>query len=206
MSTQADTRHVSIPALLMVAALCTGPVLARSPARPPIPPPPPEPSGVVLEAPPMPMAPPPASSLPLKSPVDVNDYVGYPAVQPAHHVGDAIRVFALKSTWAKPPAASSSQDVSNDLLTIIPAEVVAVKPDGSVQIQGLLALDVSGMQQTYRVSGLVRREDLDIDNAVVSNRIADAGLELVDDGGMDSSRRQRAIENMYKFLSLQRAR
>jgi len=153
----------------------------------------------------MPMAPPPASSLPLKGPVDVNDYVGYPAVQPAHHVGDAVRVFALKSTWAKPPAASSSQDASNDLLTIIPAEVVAVKPDGSVQIQGLLTLDVSGKQQTYRVSGLVGRSDLDIDNAVVSNRIAYPELELVDDGGMDPSRVKRSIENMYKFLSLQRA-
>ncbi|WP_082648094.1 flagellar basal body L-ring protein FlgH [Lysobacter antibioticus] len=206
MSTQADTRHASIPALLMVVALCAGPVKARSPAAPPLPPPPPEPSGVVLEAPPMPMAPPPASSLPLKGPIDVNDYVGHPAVHPTHHVGDAVRVFALKSTWTKPPAASSPQAVPSDLLTIIPAEVVAVKPDGSVRIQGLLTLDVSGKQQTYRVSGLVRREDLDIDNAVVSNRIADAGLELVDDGGMDPSRRQRSIENMYKFLSLQRAR
>lgn len=206
MSTQAKTRHASIAALLMVATVCAGPATAQNSAAPAIPVPPPQPSGVVLEAPPMPMSPPPASSLPRKDPVDVNDYVGYPAANPAHRVGDAIRVFALKSTWAKPPVASGSQAVPSDLLTIIPAKVVAVKPDGSVRIQGLLTLDVSGKQQTYRVSGLVRRQDLDIDNAVVSNRIANAELELVDDGGMDPARRQRAIENMYKFLSLQRAR
>lgn len=205
MTTQADTRPRSIPALLMVLAVCAGPAKAQSPATAAIPPPP-EPSGVVLEAPPMPMSPPPASSLPREGPVDVNDYVGYPAAPPAHRVGDAIRVFALKSTWAKPPAASSPQAVPSDLLTIIPAEVVAVTADGSVQIRGLLTLDVSGKEQTYRVSGLVRRQDLDIDNAVISNRIANAELELVDDGGMDPARRQRTIENMYKFLSLKRAR
>jgi len=203
MSTQADTRRPSIPALLMALAVCAGPAKAQSPAAAAIPPPP-ESSAAVLEAPPMPMSPPPASSLPRKDPVDVNDYVGYPV--PAHRVGDAIRVFALKSTWAKPPAASSPQAVTSDLLTIIPAEVVAVTPDGSVQIRGLLTLDVSGKEQTYRVSGRVRRQDLDIDNAVISNRIANAELELVDDGGMDPSRRQRSIENLYKFLSLQRAR
>ncbi|MGO1001884.1 flagellar basal body L-ring protein FlgH [Lysobacter sp. CA196] len=189
--------------MLTIAALWTGTVKAQSQVPPPVLPPPPEPSAVAVEAPPM--APPPASSLPRKGPVDVDDYVGYPAAEPAHEVGDTIRVFALKSTWTKPLAASSPQAVPSDLLTIIPAEVVAVKPDGSVQIRGLLTLDVSGKQQTYRVSGLVGRDDLDIDDAVVSNRIANARVELVDDGGMEPSRQQRAIENMYKFLSLQRA-
>lgn len=204
MSTQANSRHASILALLMILAAGAGPVGARSPAV--AAPPPPEPSGPVLEAPPLPMSPPPAFALERKDPVDVNDHGGYPATQPAHRVGDAIKVFALKSTWAKPPVASNPQAASSNLLTIIPAEVVAVNPDRSVRIRGLLTLDVDGREQTYRVSGLVRRQDLDIDNAVVSNRIADAGLELVDDGGMDPSRRQRTIENMYKFLSLQRAR
>lgn len=205
MSTQATIRPASIATLLIAAALAINPVKAQTPVAPPVLSPP-EPAAEVLEAPPMPMAPPPASSLPRKQPTDVNDYAGYPAAQSAHRVGDAVRVFALKSTWAKPPAASSPQAVSNDLLTIIPAEVVAVNPDHSVRIEGLLALDVSGKRQTYRVSGQVRRDDLDIDNAVVSNRIADARLELVEDGGMEPSQQQRAIDNMYKFLSLQRTR
>ncbi|MEH6416073.1 flagellar basal body L-ring protein FlgH [Pseudomonas sp. CGJS7] len=206
MSTRAKPRRASILVLLMAMTVCVGPVAAQNPAAAAVPPAPAEPTGAVLEAPPLPMSPPPASSLPRTTPVDVDDYVGYPATAPTHRVGDAIQVFALKSTWAKPPVASHPQAASSDLLTIIPAEVVAVKPDRSVRIQGLLTLDVSGKEQTYRVSGRVRRQDLGIDNAVVSNRIADAELELVEDGGMDPSRRQRAIENMYKFLSLQRAK
>lgn len=89
-----------------------------------------------------------------------------------------------------------------ELRTQISAQVVALTPDGSLQIQGLQTLKVNGEQQTIRVSGLVRPEDVGPDNTVLSHRIANADLELVGVGVVSSSQRQSLIYRMFKWLRL----
>ncbi|WP_232526273.1 flagellar basal body L-ring protein FlgH [Lysobacter capsici] len=89
-----------------------------------------------------------------------------------------------------------------ELRTQISAQVVAVTPDGSLQIQGLQTLKVNGEKQTIKVSGLVRPEDVGPDNTVLSHRIANADLELVGVGVVSSSQRQSLIYRMFKWLRL----
>ena len=89
-----------------------------------------------------------------------------------------------------------------ELRTQISAQVVAVTPDGSLQIQGLQTLKVNGEKQTIRVSGRVRPEDVGADNTVLSHRIANADLELVGVGVVSASQRQSLIYRMFKWLRL----
>jgi flagellar basal body L-ring protein FlgH len=83
--------------------------------------------------------------------------------------------------------------------------VIAVNPDGRLQIRGLLTASVNSQEQIYRVTGYVRSEDIDISGIVDSRRVTTASLEIVGDSAADSSERKRRIENMFKLLGFRRA-
>lgn len=89
-----------------------------------------------------------------------------------------------------------------ELRTQISTQVVAVAPDGSLQIEGQQSLTVNGERQRIRLSGLVRPEDIAADNTVFSNRIANADLELVGVGVVSESQRQGVLYRLFKWLRL----
>lgn len=194
MDLYAHARHGWVPVLSLVAAMAAGSAMAKTR----LPSPPPE------QTPAAKMEAPPASSLPRTGPVDVDEG---PAIdRPAHRVGDAITVYALKPSGTQSRSDERATAMQSDLITVIATQVIAVNADGSVRIRGPLTLGVNGVQQTIQVSGRVRPEDIDPDNAVLSHRIADAEVELIGEGLAGSLQRRRMVENMFKLLRLQRAR
>jgi flagellar L-ring protein FlgH len=62
------------------------------------------------------------------------------------------------------------------LLAQIAVTVVGVEPNGDLRIAGDQLLDINDEQQKIRIEGRVRRQDIGENNAVVSNRIADARI------------------------------
>lgn len=84
----------------------------------------------------------------------------------------------------------------------ISAQVTAVEPNGMLHIEGAQGLTVNGENQTIRVSGLVRPEDVSAENAVWSHRIANAELELSGVGVVSESQRQSLIYRLFKWLRL----
>lgn len=84
----------------------------------------------------------------------------------------------------------------------ISAQVVAVDPDGRLLIEGLQTLLINGERQQIRLRGLVRPEDIDADNVVLSQRIANADIELVGVGVVSESARQSLIYRALKWLRI----
>lgn len=99
-------------------------------------------------------------------------------------------------------SAGASTTRVGELRAQISAQVVAVEPDGDLHIQGLQTLVVNGEQQTIRVSGLVRPQDILANNVVLSHRIANADLELVGVGVVSESQRQSIFYRLFKWLRL----
>ncbi|WP_268828225.1 MULTISPECIES: flagellar basal body L-ring protein FlgH [Lysobacter] len=194
--------HTSI-----AAVACAGGANAREQA-PRVPPPQKSTPTVVLAppevAPPTPVWAPPASIEPQSS-SEVNDHASYSGNQSAFRVGDPITVHARKSSWSRSHAVPNSEASDTDLIAAIPSEVIAVNPDGRLQIRGLLTASVNSQEQIYRVTGYVRPEDIDISGIVDSRRVTTASLEIVGDSAADSSERKRRIENMFKLLGFRRA-
>lgn len=89
-----------------------------------------------------------------------------------------------------------------ELRTQISAQVVAVRTDGTLEIEGAQTLTVNGEHQAIRLSGLVRPEDITPDNTVWSNRIAQAKLELLGVGVVSESQRQSILYRVFKWLRL----
>lgn len=89
-----------------------------------------------------------------------------------------------------------------ELRTQISARVIAVESNGDLSIEGAQQLVVNGERQHIRITGLVRPEDVSVDNAVWSNRIANANLELDGVGVVSESQRQSVLYRVFKWLRL----
>lgn len=89
-----------------------------------------------------------------------------------------------------------------ELRAQISAQVVEVVPTGLLRIEAMQSLVVNGERQQIRLKGFVRPEDIAADNTILSNRIANADLELVGAGVVSESQRQSILYRITKWLRL----
>lgn len=89
-----------------------------------------------------------------------------------------------------------------ELRTQISTRVIGVEADGTLRVSGEQTLTVNGERQHIRLTGLVRPVDIDASNTVLSNRIAQADLELVGVGVVSESQRQSLFYRVFKKLGL----
>lgn len=84
----------------------------------------------------------------------------------------------------------------------ISARVVGLESDGRLRIEGEQSLRINGERQQIRLRGVVRPQDISADNTIVSNRIADADIELMGVGVVSESTRQSVLYRVFKWLRL----
>ncbi|MEM7101079.1 MAG: flagellar basal body L-ring protein FlgH [Pseudomonadota bacterium] len=82
---------------------------------------------------------------------------------------------------------SGASDQSNSLSGTITAVVAKVLPNGLLLVQGEKWLQLNRGEEYVRVSGLVRPEDIGSDNAISSQRLADARIAYSGTGTLAQS-------------------
>ena len=82
---------------------------------------------------------------------------------------------------------SGDSDQSNSLTGTITAVVAQVLPNGLLLVQGEKWFQLNRGEEYVRVSGLVRAEDIGFDNAVSSQRLADARIAYSGTGAVAQS-------------------
>ena len=87
---------------------------------------------------------------------------------------------SLQSSTAFDGDAENTQE--NEFSGSISVTVVEVLQNGYLRVRGEKRIGMTGGNEYIRVSGIVRPEDIDINNTVESTRIADATLVYVGDG------------------------
>lgn len=78
----------------------------------------------------------------------------------------------------------SDADQSNSLQGNITATVTDVLPNGNLVIRGEKWITLNKGEEFIRVSGIVRREDIGLDNSVESTRLANARLSYAGTGAL----------------------
>lgn len=68
---------------------------------------------------------------------------------------------------------SKTQTGQNTFVSTMEAQVTDVLPSGALRIAGNQLLDVNGEKQVMHVTGLIRQEDVDSTDSVLSTRVAD---------------------------------
>jgi len=98
---------------------------------------------------------------------------------------------------------SGSTNRSEKLVSTISATITEVLSNGTMKIDGRRKLKINNSDQYIRVSGLIRREDINYDNSILSTKIANA--EITYDGVGDLDRQQksgwlgRALDTIWPF-------
>lgn len=84
-------------------------------------------------------------------------------------------------------------------MTVTVAEVLA---NGDLVIGGQQAMKINGEDTLVSVRGRVRAIDVDADNRIASNRIADAQIDYNGSGFVSRSARPGLINRIFSFLGL----
>ena len=94
-------------------------------------------------------------------------------------------------------ANSKTQTGQNTFVSSMEASVVDVLPSGALRIAGEQLLTVNGTPQTLRVTGLVRPEDIDETDSVLSSRIANVNASF---SGNFEEKHRGLITSLLNFL------
>ena len=98
---------------------------------------------------------------------------------------------------------SGSTNRSETLISTISATVIEVLPNGTMKIDGRRRLKMNNADQYIRVTGLVRKEDINYDNSIISTKIANAEISYDGVGDIDKHQRSgwlgRALTKIWPF-------
>lgn len=91
---------------------------------------------------------------------------------------------------------------SERFVTQLTVSVAEVLPNGDLAISGSQNMRVNGEDTIVAVRGRIRAIDLDGDNRVPSNRIADAQINYDGHGFVSRSSRPGLINRLFSFLGI----
>lgn len=92
-------------------------------------------------------------------------------------------------------------DQQNQLSGEITVTVIGVMPNGVLAVRGEKRLTLARGDEYIRMSGLVRPADIDLDNSVPSNRVADARITYAGNGQVAAATRQGWLQRFFTAIS-----
>lgn len=87
-------------------------------------------------------------------------------------------------------------------VTQMTARVSQVLPSGDIEIIGKQLLKINGETTTVEVRGIIRLVDIDAENRVPSNRIADAQINYKGKGFVSRSAKQGVLGKLFTLFGL----
>jgi flagellar L-ring protein precursor FlgH len=87
---------------------------------------------------------------------------------------------------------------SNSFVTSMEAQVTEILPSGALRIAGDQALIVDGQKQTLHVTGVIRPEDIDNTDTVLSTQVADVHANF--DGKYSDARHPGILSKIVHWL------
>ena len=91
---------------------------------------------------------------------------------------------------------------ANRMAAQLSATVTEVLTNGDLVVSGWQTLNISGERTNIRVTGRVRPEDINTDNAVVSSRLADARIEYDGKGFASRSSKPGIVTLIFSWLGI----
>jgi flagellar L-ring protein precursor FlgH len=111
----------------------------------------------------------------------ITDFFGMP-LSGSINGGRYIPTPTLTAAYADTFKGTGATNRSGTLLGTNTAKVVAVMPNGNLRLESKKEITINNEKQILILRGLVRPDDIAIDNTVLSSRVADAEVFFVGDG------------------------
>ena len=91
---------------------------------------------------------------------------------------------------------------SDRFITQMTSRVTQVLPNGDLMITGMQRLNINGEATTVEVRGIVRMVDIDAENRVPSNRIADAQINYKGKGFASRGAKPGLLQRLFSLFGL----
>ena len=98
-------------------------------------------------------------------------------------------------------AGAMATNQSNSLSGTLSATVVRVFPNGNLEIKGQKKLRITEGTEYIRLSGIIRPQDISTTNSVSSSKIAEAQIEYVGAGILDSASKPGWGSTIFRAIS-----
>jgi flagellar L-ring protein precursor FlgH len=95
---------------------------------------------------------------------------------------------------------SGTSSRSSQLASTITCRVAEITPGGQLVVSGERSIKVNQDTQTIRFHGVVRPEDVDPDNTVLSSLVAEARIEVLGKGPIDRHVKPGLLSRIFEFL------
>ncbi len=117
--------------------------------------------------------------------------------------GGNIFVPEVKSTSKSNFKGEGDTNREGQLIATITAKVVEVLPNNNLMLEARKELTINNEKQILVLTGMVRPDDISSDNAIFSNKIADAQVYYVGDGVIQEKQHPgwmvRALDHVWPF-------
>ncbi|MDR3459831.1 MAG: flagellar basal body L-ring protein FlgH [Verrucomicrobiae bacterium] len=115
------------------------------------------------------------------------------------------------TTGGKLPAMAYNSDLKHDgsgainnsesIVAHIAVKIIDVLPNRTMLVEGKRETSFSGEHQTIVLHGLVRPEDVNPDNTVLSYNIADANIQIIGKGTVSNTQNKGWFTRIYDFVN-----
>ena len=111
---------------------------------------------------------------------------------------DFIKAFGL--SFSDGGSANGQTERSGTLQADITTQISEVMSNGNLKILGLKKIKINGEEQIIKLSGIIRPEDITIDNTISSKKVAEARIEYEGKGIVADKQNPGLIERIFNFI------
>jgi flagellar L-ring protein precursor FlgH len=118
----------------------------------------------------------------------ITDFFGMP-LSASVNKGRYMLTPSVTGTYADDFKGTGATNRSGNLVGTITAKVVEVMPNGNLTLESRKEITINNEKQILILRGMIRPDDIAIDNTILSTRVADAEVFFVGDGVLQEKQR-----------------
>lgn len=107
---------------------------------------------------------------------------------------------ALGASYNDQFKSSGSINNTNTVTARISAQVKDIQPNGYLVIEGQQVIKQGKDEQKITIAGIIRPDDVQVDNTVLSTFIANADIKIEGKGPLARKQRQGILSSVFNFL------
>jgi flagellar L-ring protein precursor FlgH len=108
---------------------------------------------------------------------------------------------SIRATGTRDFKGEGSVDRSDSLTTRVQAEVVDVKPNGTLVLQARSRIKTDDEVRVFVLTGVCRVEDVSADNTILSTQLYDKNIEQRNSGNVRNANRRGWLSNLLDAVS-----
>lgn len=103
-------------------------------------------------------------------------------------------------SYSDSESADGATQRSGTLEADITTQVVELKENGNLKIQGKKRVKINGEIQTIVLEGVIRPQDINFDNEVSSKRVSNANIEYEGEGVVGDKQEPGVLTRLFNFI------